>query len=299
MKKLTSTVSSQGKNVTVAALQFGPVLGDKEINIRTSIEQIERAVDTGAELVVLPELCNTGYHLNDYKEALLWGEEIPSGRTVTAWAEVAKRRNVYIIAGLLEREGNKYFNSAVVIGPDGFIGTYRKTHLFGREKLFFQPGDCGLPIFNLPFGRIGVLICYDLRFFETIRILTLLGADLICVPTNWVLGFDTRVNDNYIMHNYVAMTAANINQVFIACASRVGSERGTTYLGRSIIVGPSGWPIQGPASPNDQDTLIANLELGEAITGKIKSSYNDVLRDRRIDLYANLLGYSLDKPYQF
>ncbi len=294
-----SPLASTGKSIKVAVLQLEPLIGEIEVNVRAAVEGIRRAAGAGADVVVLPELCTTGYCLADYSEAHAWSESAESGRTASAWGEAAREGNVYVVGGILEKNGRSLYNSAVLIGPDGYVGTYRKTHLFGREKLFFTPGDLGLPAFQLPFGRIGILICYDIRFFEVVRILALLGVELICVPTNWVLGFDQKVHEGFAMQNYVAMTAANLNQVFMACASRVGTERDTAFLGRSIIVGPSGWPLKGPASADRTELLLANVELGQAVTAKIKSDFNDVLRDRRTDIYEDMLGYNLEKRYVY
>ena len=111
---------------------------------------------------------------------------MPAGETTAAWSEAARRHNIYIVAGIAERAGGALYNSAVVLGPSGYIGTFRKVHLWAAENLFFEPGDLGFPVFKTPIGRIGVAICYDGWFPETFRLQALQGADIVCVPTNWV-----------------------------------------------------------------------------------------------------------------
>ena len=163
-----------------------PAFGNVAANVAHSLELIDRAASRGANLVVLPELANTGYMFASREEAFSLAEPIPGGPSVAAWAERAARHGMHIVAGITERSGPDLYNSAVVIGPDGYIGTFRKVHLWNEENLFFEPGDLGFPVFHTPIGRIGVAICYDGWFPETFRLCALQGADIVCVPTNWV-----------------------------------------------------------------------------------------------------------------
>src|SRR5579875_3677729 len=150
--------------VTAAAIQFDPQVGleNKDKNLHRTLELINEAADRGATLIVLPELANTGYGFSTREEAYAHAEQVPSGATTQAWITLARDRGLYLVGGIAECDGVQLFDTAVLIGPDGFIGKYRKTHLWNREKLIFTPGDLGLPVFDTKIGRIGLLICWDI-----------------------------------------------------------------------------------------------------------------------------------------
>ena len=266
-----------------------PRVGFREANIAGSIARIDEAAGAGARLIVLPELCSSGYVFETRDEAFQLSEEIPGGPACLAWAEAARRHGCHIVAGIAERAGDKLFNSAVLIGPQGHVGTFRKMHLWAAENLFFEPGDCGFPVFATPLGRIGMLICYDGWFPEAYRLCALQGADIICVPTNWVPipGQDPA---QPAMANVLAMAAAHVNSLFIAAADRVGTERGQPFLGRSLIVSHTGWPAAGPASESESETVYADLNLAEARRKRNWNDFNQILRDRRVDAYDAMLG---------
>ena len=183
-----------------------------------------------------------------------------------------------------------------LIGPDGYIGTFRKVHLWNEENLFFEPGDLGFPVFHTAIGRIGIAICYDGWFPETFRLCALQGADIVCVPTNWVQN-PGQAQGREAMANILAMAAAHCNSIFIACADRVGSERGQPFEGQSLIVSYTGWPVVGPASRDTEDILIAEIELGEARRARNWNAFNQVLRDRRSDLYDEMLGIHIKRSW--
>ncbi len=267
----------------VASVQMEPFIGEKRANVMRSIEFIETAADDGAELVVLPELANTGYVFRDRQEAMAHAEPVPGGETVLAWAEVAARRKLTLVAGIDERQGDALYNSAAVIGPEGYVGRYRKVHLWADEKKLFVPGDLGFPLFDLPFGRLGVAICYDGWFPETYRAMALQGVDIVCVPTNWV-PMPAQPADRLAMANTLIMAGAHCNSIVIACADRIGIERGQAFEGQSLIVDRRGWPIAGPASRDREEILMAEVDL---MAGrKVLGDFNDVLGDRRPDVYA-------------
>jgi N-carbamoylputrescine amidase len=276
-------------SVTIACLQMQPSFGDVASNVERSLQLIDRAAADGANLVVLPELCNTGYVFASREEAFAIAEEIPDGPTVAAWAERVARHRLHLVAGICERAGNKLYNSAVVIGPAGYVGTYRKVHLWNEEALFFEPGNLGFPVFHTPIGRIGAAICYDGWFPETFRLCALQGADIVCVPTNWV-PIPGQADGRQAMANILAMAAAHSNSMFIACADRVGVERGQPFEGQSLIVSYTGWPVAGPASRDSEEIILAKVDLGEARRKRNWNAFNQVLRDRRTDIYDEMLG---------
>jgi len=282
--------------VRIACIQMQPVIGRVEDNVRHSISLIERAVERGAELIVLPELSNSGYMFNSREEAFALSEAIPDGPTVKAWSEIASRHTLHLVAGICERDGAKLFNSAVLIGPNGYIGTFRKVHLWNEENLYFEPGDLGFPVYHTAIGRIGMAICYDGWFPETYRLAALQGADIVCVPTNWV-PIPGQAAGREAMANILAMAAAHSNSIYIACADRVGTERGQPFEGQSLIVGHTGWPVAGPASRDKEEIVIADVALGEARRARNWNAFNQVLRDRRSDLYDEMLGSDVKRGW--
>lgn len=281
--------------VRVAVLQFDPQVGleNREVNLRRSLQLAQEAVNSGANLIVLPELSSTGYFFRSRQEAFDHSEPVPEGPSVQQWIDFTREHGVYLVAGLTEREGMRLFNTGVLLGPDGFIGKYRKAHLWNMEKLWFTPGDLGFPVFETPIGRIGLLICWDIWFPEVPRILTQQGADIICSLNNWVWTPPPLFDDaGKCMASYLTMTAAHVNNVFIAAASRVGEEHGARYLGCSLIAGTNGWPIGVVASADQQEILFADIDLTRARSAPIWNDLNDLHRDRRTDLYDQMLGYT-------
>ena len=169
----------------VACVQMEPRVGHKADNMARGLQLITEAAAAGARLVVLPELCNSGYVFETREEALEAGEPVPDGPSCKAWMNAAAENDVMIVAGIAERVGDVLYNSAAIVGPDGCLGTYRKNHLWGIEKQFFESGDLGVPVFEIEGGRFACAICYDMWFSEIYRMAAISGADLLCVPTNW------------------------------------------------------------------------------------------------------------------
>ncbi|NTI76594.1 hydratase [Agrobacterium rhizogenes] len=266
-----------------------PIIGRTSDNVGRSIALVEQAAAKGAQLAVLPELCNTGYVFESRSEVQALAEEIPSGPSTEAWIGAAKRFNMIVVAGITERSGENIYNSAVIVGPGGYIGLYRKVHLWGDEALYFTRGDLGFPVFDTPYGRIGCQICYDCWFPESFRLAALQGAELVCVPTNWVPipGQDPK---REAMANILVMAAAHSNSIYIVAANRVGIERDQPFIGQSVIVSHTGWPVAGPASPNNEEILIAEINLADARRKRNWNDFNQVLRDRRTDVYDQMLG---------
>lgn len=275
--------------VTIACVQMEPQVGDVSGNIGRSCAKIEQAAEAGATLVVLPELANSGYVFSSRDEAYDHAETAGTGPASTAWSELAQRHGLHIVAGLAERDGAALYNAAAVIGPGGYVGTYRKMHLWNEENLYFEPGNLGFPVFHTPIGRIGCLICYDIWFPEAFRLLAVQGADLVCVPTNWV-PVPGQTPERRAMANVLCMGAAHSNSFFVAAADRVGTERGQAFIGQSVICDVSGWPIAGPASRDDEEILTATVDLADARRKRNWNAFNQPLRDRRVDVYDTVLG---------
>ena len=275
--------------VRVACLQMEPRIGAKDRNVARSLAMIGDAAKAGATLAVLPELCNTGYVFETRDEAFSLAETAPDGPTTQAWIDAATTHNMTIVAGIAERDGEALYNSAVIVGPKGFVGRYRKNHLWGAENLFFEPGNLGVPVYHTGIGRIACAICYDIWFPEVFRLAALQGADILCVPTNWV-PMPQQPKTLPVMANILCMAGAHSNSMFVACADRIGEERGQPFVGNSIIVSHAGWPLAGPASFDREEMIVAEINLADARRKRTLNDFNQLLRDRRTDVYAEMLG---------
>ena len=281
---------------TVAVVQFDPQVGLEhgEHNRTRALELAAQAAADGATLIVLPELATTGYTFASREEAYAHAEPVPEGPTVAAWEAFAREHGVHLVGGIAERDGVRLFDTAVLIAPDGYVGRYRKTHLWNQEKLWFTPGDEGLPVFETTIGRIGLLICWDIWFPEVPRLLAQQGADIIASINNWVWTPPPLFDEaGRCMATYLTMTAAHVNNVVIAAADRVGTERDSRFLGCSVIAGTNGWPIGRVAGPEEETILSAEIDVVAARSAPIWNDLNDLLRDRRTDLYDGMLGYRL------
>jgi predicted amidohydrolase len=286
-----SELKRKSLDVRVACLQMDIKIGDITANIKKSVRMINEAADNGAVLVVMPEMANTGYSFNNKKEALELAENIQDSKSINAWINVAHDRNIHIVSGITEIDGADLYNTAVLIGPNGLVGKYRKLHLWEEEFLWFEQGNLGLPVFHTPIGRIGIVICYDMWFPETFRILAAQGADIVCVPTNWV-SIDALPDNMKNFGPVLAMAASHSNGIYIAAADRVGTERGMVFPGKSLIVKTSGIPIVGPVDDTEQ------IIYGDCNFAKVRAhgtnKYNSTKKDRRLDVYDEFLGYSPD-----
>jgi predicted amidohydrolase len=259
----------------VGFYQFAPVFGDVSHNLDKVVDILDRAE---ADLIVLPELFASGYQFVSLQEMTTLSESVPDGPTTQRLIDLAKRRRMVIVAGLPERVGAACYNSAVVVGPSGFIGCYRKTHLFFEETLFFTPGDTGFQVWDVGMATIGVMICFDWYYPEAARTLALKGAEVICHPSNLVL---PNCPDSMPVRCLE-------NRVFAVTCNRTGSEaRGgkdqLTYIGNSEVVAPRGTILH--RAPRDQEELyIVEINPADA-RNKALTPYNDLLRDRRESLY--------------
>jgi predicted amidohydrolase len=269
----------------VACVQFEPVIGDIAGNLDQMEKRIRAAHAEGAAVIVLPELADSGYVFNDSDEVGRLASPIPDGKSALRLIGLAKTLGIHIVSGLAERDGETFYNSAIICGPQGYIGKFRKLHLWNREKLYFKPGDLGLPVFDTEVGKIGIAICYDGWFPEIFRQMALKGAELVCIPTNWVPipGHDASLEP---MANILHKAAAHSNAIYIACADRVGVERGQPFIGSSLIIGPTGRAIAGPAGSDTEEILSATISLSDLKTSRTLNERNHVIGDRRPDVYG-------------
>jgi predicted amidohydrolase len=259
----------------IALIQFAPSLCDRAGTIRRLGPMIEQC--RGADLIVLPELANSGYSFANRRAAWEASEPIPSSPFLEFLTARCAEHACEIITGLNERAGDRLYNSAVLLSARGAEGIYRKLHLFMSEKDIFEPGDLGLPVFERDYGVVGIQICFDWAFCEGWRILMLKGAELICHPANLIIpGRAQRAIPVY------AMT----NRLFIATANRVGTEGELTFTGQSLIADPHGNALK-EASSAGEEILRADLDLAQA-GDKLLTPRNDAIADRRPDQYGEL-----------
>lgn len=265
----------------IGFLQFEPLFGRVDHNL----DRIEKLLSgCPADLVVIPELASTGYNFTSPPELEELAEPIPGGPATRRLEQIARRERVSLVAGIAERlesgSGAVFYNSAVLVTPDGYAGTYRKVHLFDREKLFFQPGDLGFPVFTLPGPgavRVGIMVCFDWRFPEAARSLALEGADVIAHPSNLLKPWCQAA----------MVTRCLENRVFAITANRTGVEdRGGVRLeftGASQVVDPGG-RVLAAANGGEECLRLVEVDL-MAARRKTVNDHNDLLADRRPDQY--------------
>lgn len=263
----------------VSCRQLAPRLGDLGFNADLSINAVRSAVADGANVVVLPELVTSGYVFESREEADA-SALTPTDPVFAAWAAAVASADGVVIGGFVERgEDGGLYNSAAVVDAAGVRAVYRKVHLWDREKLWFAPGDVMPPVIETAHGRIGVAICYDLEFPELTRHLALSRADLIAVPTNWPLV--PRPSGERAPEVVIAMAAARVNRVAIACCDRTGTERNVEWTAGTTIVDVDGWPV---ATPDEHGVATADLDL-QASRNKRLTELSDAFGDRRSDVY--------------
>jgi predicted amidohydrolase len=257
----------------VAVGQTNPIFGEVNKNIQDALDLMETAK---ADLYVLPELFNTGYNFINQRESETLAEPA-QGETCSTLSRWAKNHSCYIVYGFAER-ADKIYNSSALVGPEGFIGAYRKVHLFYRENIFFTPGNLGFPVFDLPFGKIGMMVCFDWLYPESARSLSLKGAQLIAHPSNLVLPY---CPDGMV-------TRALENKVFTVTADRVGEEKrggiDLKFIGTSEIVAPNG-KILCRLGEKESGIAVTDIDLDLADKKQI-NEYNHLFKGRRTDQYS-------------
>lgn len=263
---------------------MAPRILEKAANLDSCLRRLEEAAKLGARLIVFPELCLTGYCFASLDEAIPFAETVP-GPSSQEIAAACRRLQVYAVLGLIERDGRRFYNSAVLVGPEGVAGKYRKVHLprLGVDR-FLDKGDVPFQVYTTPVGRIGLNICYDSVFPECARVMALAGADIIALPTNWPRGREK-------IPAFVINTRALENKVHYIAVDRVGEERGIPFIGRSKIVDCHGVTL-AEAGAVDEEIICADLDPEEArqkrtvvIPGEFEFN---VMEDRRPEFYTEM-----------
>lgn len=261
----------------VGFYQFDPFFGEKERNVKKVLHALK---DVDADLVVLPEFFATGYQFISHDEVDQLSEQIPNGYTTEMLTGLSRSKGMYIVAGLPEKYGRGFYNSAILTGPEGYIGVYRKTHLFFEEKLWFKPGDTGFEVFHTAIGEIGIMICFDWIFPESMRTLALMGAEIVAHPANLVLPYCPAAMPIRCLEN----------RIYAVTANRIGTEsrkeeQTLKFIGTSQIISPDS-TICAKAPENEEALEIVDIEIEKA-RDKSLNPFNDLFRDRRPGMYRN------------
>jgi predicted amidohydrolase len=277
------------QKVMIAGVQMEPKILEKKYNLEKIINFCKEAHKNGAKLVVFPECALTGYCFSNLDETLPMSEPIP-GPSTDSLQNVCRELNILILVGLIERERNQCFNAATLIASEGIIGNYRKIHLpfLGLDR-FVNKGDIPFKVYDTKVGKLGWVICYDNSFPETIRILTLKGAELVALPTNWPEGVENTAK-------YIVPARAVENRINYIAVNRVGKERGFRFFGDSKIIDYSG-KILAEAGSEKEEIIYAEVDLEKArekrqvlIPGELEL---DRLKDRRPEFYGPLIDPNL------
>jgi predicted amidohydrolase len=267
----------------VAAIQYEPVLGEKENNVTRLLHLVEEAAAHGAKLIVVPEMATTGYCWQSRAEITPYVETIP-GPTSDRFQQLATSSECYIALSLPEVDPhtNVYYNTLVLLGPEGVVGTYRKIHSYIAEPRWARDGDSGMPVWDTPLGRLSGLVCMDAMYFEAARIPALHQADVLLFPTNWL---DEKSPSSWWM------ARAFENGVYFIAANRYGEERGVQFSGGSCVLNPDG-SIQAYLD-NGEGIVYGEVNLEQSRKKRWGSQSNDGggdsgdrIADRRPDKYA-------------
>jgi len=273
-------------SVKIAGVQMNPTILNKEKNLGTILKSARKAANSGARLVVFPEAALTGYCFASLQEAAPLAETVPGPSTDTI-AGLCRNLGTHVIVGLIERDGDQYYNTAAFVSPQGVIGKYRKLHLpyLGIDR-FLNHGDLPPAVYDTTIGRIGIGICYDLAFPEHCRVLALDEAEIVVNITNWP---GTTTDPHFVRLVHVR---AYENTVYYIAVNRVGTERGWSFFGSSMAVDPLGTSL-ALAKQNEEDLFYVEIEPALArqkhrisVPGELEV---DRIRDRRPELYGRLV----------
>ena len=274
---------------TVACVQFNPILKEREQNLQALLQAVQEAAENGARLIVTPEMATTGYHFASREAIAPYVDTIP-GLTTQYFAEVCSRYHVYVVIGMPEVDSKTglYYNAAALIGPHGYIGKYRKLHLWETEVHWSAWGDVGVPVFATELGKIAVNICMDAVFFESARLAALQGADILAFPTN-----------STAQTVFMLQTRAETNGLYIVSANRTNTELGYHMIGASAVWSPRGEKLAEsaflPTAKEDvNETTILYATIDPAL---YQNEAKARLGERRPELYKELMLYKA--PWDF
>jgi predicted amidohydrolase len=287
------------KSVTVGLIQMH-CSASREDNLKRALKKIEEAAAKGANIVCLPELFESTYFCQkkDDKAAFLTAEAIP-GATTKTLSEVARRLKIVLVGGsIFEKAPHSrgtalpcpYYNTSPVFGPDGaLLGTYRKTHIpedpLYHEQHYFAPGDTGVKVFETPFGKIAVLICFDQWFPEAARIAALQGAEIIVYPTAIANFIEEETPEGNVQDAWEAVQRGHAiaNNVFVAAVNRVGTEGNLKFFGGSFVSDAFGNTLAHAG--HDEEILLAECNL--SMIPEVREGWG-FFRNRRPECYGKI-----------
>ena len=277
----------------VAAAQIAISLANKSVNLNKCLHFLQLASRQHVELVVFPECALTGYVFNSFNEAFQVSETVP-GESTQVLEKACHEHKISTAVGLLERDGDRLYNTAVLITPEGLLGKYRKTHLIclGVDRYVSQGEE--LPVFSTLQGKVAILICYDLRFPEPARVTALKRTQVILNPANLPEGAEAYAG-------FLNQARACENRVFIISTNRVGEERNVRFIGRSQIIDYAG-RVLAEGSKSDEELIRAEIILGQAdlkhVVNRPGEYEFDVFGDRRPALYEPIINRNnyLERP---
>jgi omega-amidase len=260
------------RQIVVSAIQFNITLGDADKNLQLVLAALERARQQDSQLVVLPEMWSTGY---DYKRLPVLAEQTPN--IIDRLCETTARLGMVVVGSLAEKDGKSVYNTAYVIDRGQVAGKYRKLHLFSfmGEDRFLSAGNRTLVV-PTSAGRLGIAICYDLRFPEMFRKLALEGAEIICIPAEWPKPRQE--------HWLTLLRARAIeNQLFVAAANCCGIQGKLDFFGMSLLISSRGEILaEGGA---EEAEIVARFDFSEMAGYRFQIP---CFRDRRPEIYGSL-----------
>lgn len=286
------TASAADLAFEVAVIEFNPVLGDKQPNEDRMVAEMDAAFAGGARLVVTPEMANTGYHFTERSEIEPLVEPIP-GPWTERLTRLARKHDGYIATSMpeVDPDSGLFYISAVLVGPGGVVGVYRKTHLWQQEELWAARGDLGVPVFSTPLGTIAFNICMDVVFWEPARVAALKGADILIVPTN---------SSGQTVSLLQAIAAQN--GIYVIGANRAGRERDFHMVGLSGTWSPDGEPLGlTPLLAESEGTQASPAAASSTVRATIqparaRARRTALLARRRPELYKVIAAYSPFRP---
>jgi predicted amidohydrolase len=255
----------------IAQIQYSPILGEIEQNTEKAKLFIEKCDDS--ELIILPELADTGYNFFNKDHALKVSRPIIDNPFINMLIEQAKQSGSNIVSGFSEKKGDQLYNSSILVSPSGIIGKYSKVHLFMNEKDIFEEGEGGMEVFSIGNYKLGMQICFDYLFAEPWNILAQKEADIIVHPSNLV---------TYNAFKVIPALAV-MNKVFIATTNRIGIDRDLKFAGKSFLCDPNG-SIVSEASADQEEILFSEIDIDQA-KNKMITERNHVFKDKRPDKY--------------
>lgn len=277
LSPLTSYASAP---FTAAALQFNPILRERDKNIKALADAIEKTALEGAKLIVAPEMSTTGYQYKDRNDIAPYTDTIP-GVATDAISVVTKKYNIYVVFGMAERDAETglFYNAAALVGPNGYIGKYRKSHQWETEEHWSVWGDVGVPVFETPIGKIAINICMDATYFETARLAGIAGADILAFPTN-----------STAQALWALQSRAVQNGMYIVAANRSDTELNYHMIGASAIWSPAGELLKYAEilPTKEQDIKKPNAIFAQIDPSKYKNMNKDRLAERRPELYKDI-----------